>query len=202
MAIKRLQTLSLTHPTGMALGHGLAVLAVVLGCLGGVKSQQLVMSRRRLGDISLCERLDAVNRVFRHVKDTVLQGQDTGRWRAKLVHHGGGLLTFESSWSDSLRIWRITATSAEVRTANGYHVGSTFAELRAAGEAMTLTLPEGGLAVVFDSEGVGATFDEASEQDFYRRYTDFKTPPQLDMVGADARVAALFIGQDCSQGSR
>ena len=177
------------------------LLVALLGCLGGVKAQPLIMSRRGLGVITLCARLATVNRAFRRVTDTLVEGEDSSRWPAKLVKLGDGRLAFEASWSDSVRIWRITATSSAVRTMKGYHIGTTFHELSAAGESMTLSLPEGGLVIVLESEGVAVTFDEHSELDFYQRYTDFHAPPRLDMISPEARVRTLFTSGSCPQGS-
>jgi hypothetical protein len=155
------------------------------------------MSRDGLGPIALCSRLDTVSRVFHDVKDTIFEAELSTRWPAKVVRYGHGRISFESSWSDSIRIWRISTTSPDVSTRRGYHVGMTLRELTAAGEHPRVELPEGRVAILLQSDGIGVAIDTASEVEFYSHY-DFKRPPRIESISPHARVVEMSTGADCS----
>jgi hypothetical protein len=179
------------------LGWLLTASALCLSHPLAAQNAPLVIGKGRLGPIALCSRLDVVNKVFRHVKDTVLTGEVSTMWRAKLVNFGDGRLTFASSWSDSSHIWTMGSTSSRVKSPRGYRVGMRFSELIAAREPMTLAMPEGGLVINLDSEGVGVAVDEGSERRFYDNYQDYHNPPRLEMVPDSARVTELFVSGGC-----
>ncbi len=164
---------------------------------------RLVMSRTGVGVIHLCASLDTVDALFRNVRDTMFEAEGS-RWRGKVVPYEHGEITFESSWVDSLRIWRISTNSADVRTPKGYHANMTVGDLVAAGEHPSIALPEGEVLIVLEADSVGAnaigaTIDSASQAEFYRRY-DFKGLPQLESIAPRARLTEMATSADCSAG--
>ncbi len=174
-----------------------AILSKLTPAGASAQRPRLVMSHDGLSGIALCSRLDTVNAVFHEVKDTIFEAELSSRWPGKVVPYGHGRITFESSSSDSIRIWRISTTSPDVRTGKGYHVGITLRDLTAAGEHPRVELPEGRVLILLQSDGIGVAIDTASEVEFYNHY-DFKRPPRIESVNPDARVMEMTTGADCS----
>jgi len=161
---------------------------------------QLVISGEGVGTIRLCASLDTVDAVFRHVRDTTFHAEGL-RWPAKVVPYGHGEITFEASWVDPIRIWRITTNSGDVHTPKGFRVGMSLRDLLAAGEHPRVVLPEGEVVILFESEALAATIDSASEAEFYRQY-DFATVPNIEAIPSHARITEIATSTDCAAEER
>lgn len=158
-------------------------------------ARPLVMSHNGLGPLRLCASFRAVDSAFSG-KDTVFESEEE-RWRGKVARYGGGTLTFESSWVDSTRVWRITASSPDVLTERGYHVGMTVRDLLAAKESLTVEMPEGIVFLLLESEGIGLALDTASQAQFVRR-VDPGSASRIQIMSPDARIIEMTTSADCS----
>ena len=127
--------------------------------------------------------------------DTLFDGEGA-TWIGKKVELLDGSAVFEASWSDSLRIWRITTTSPAVVTRSGVRVGLSLGELRRMSETIELRNPEGRLFLLLSASGVGAMIDSASERAYLQQHRPGTT---LDPAALpkEARLASLIVTGSC-----
>ena len=157
----------------------------------------LLITETGIPGISLCDPLFRVDSVFPSARDTVAfgEGDETG-WASKVVTmaHGEDLL-FETSWVDTLHVWRISTTGSRFRTRAGLRVGSTIAEVLATGDSLEFGYPEGILTISLARDGVGLLVDDSSAISFWRVF-DYPGDP-LRVLDRGARIKVLWIGGDC-----
>ena len=163
--------------------------------------EEIALTARGLGPVPLCATLDSVGALLGArlspggVRDSVFTGEDDSRWPGKLATlAGGGTATFESSWVDSARVWRISTDAGGVVTERGLRVGASIGTLPAGGRPVGVELPEGRLVLVF-RDSVAALVDSAAERDFHARYDSHADP--LRALPAEARVEQLIVTGDC-----
>ena len=157
----------------------------------------LVLSGSGVAGIHLCDPLNRVSALLPHARDTVLVGEggEPG-WPSKVVSLGvGEELVFETSWVDTVHVWRITTTSPRFRTRHGLRVGSTMAEVYATGDSVAFEYPEGILAVTLARDSVGLLVDDSSAAAFWRRFNYAGDP--RGVLNRQARIKTLGIGADC-----
>jgi len=162
-----------------------------------VSPADVLMSGSAVAGIHLCDSLTRVSVTFPGARDTVLFGEGGGSgWPSKTVTLAAGEnLLFETSWVDTIHVWRITTTSARFRTRNGLRVGSTMADVYATGDSVAFEYPEGILAITLDRDSVGILVDDSSAAAFWRRFNYAGDPRAI--LARGARIKSLGIGADC-----
>ncbi len=173
-----------------------SVAATASASPGASKPVGWVLTRDGLGPIPFCVRLDSVARAFPSAVDTTFTAEDDeSRWPAKIVHlPDSGVIEFETSWADTVRLSTIRATTRSVTTKHGYGPGTTLGTLIAAGESLSVELPEGVLAIGLEPDEIAFGVDSASEQQFYRQYAH---PPRIEMINPAARIVVIAAGHSC-----
>ena len=167
---------------------------------GSVSSARSLLSGSSVAGIGLCDSLARVSEIFPGARDTVLYGEGEGAdsgWPSKIVTWAAGEeLVFETSWADTIHVWRITTTSARFRTRSGLHVGSTMADVYATGDSVGFEYPEGMLAITLDRDSVGLLVDDSSAAAFWRRFSYTGDPRAV--LTPTARIKSLGIGANCA----
>jgi hypothetical protein len=176
-----------------------AIVAILVGSCSGSGGQQTdwTLTGDGFGHLAICTSLDAVDSAFRSARDTVLQSEGA-QWPAKIVRLGTGMVLFESSWLDRTRVWTITATSPDVRTSRGYHVGMPLSALKAAGESLAVKVPEGRLLLVLMRDRIALTIDSSSEKRFFSG-EHLSGALSIQDVASDARIRSLSTLGGCPQ---
>jgi hypothetical protein len=184
----------------MKLLGAVLLLFALLGACSRPDDRRLtsLISGSGVAGIHLCDSLADVSQVFPDARDTVLHGEGEGAgWPSKIVPlEVGEALVFETSWSDTIHVWRITTTSARFRTRSGLHVGSTMADVYATGNTVAFKYPEGILYITLDRDSVGLLVDDSSAAGFWRRFSDTADPRAV--LNPDARIKTLGIGGNCA----
>lgn len=167
-------------------------------------SAGLTISSAGLAGIPLCAPLSSVARRFPDARDTLIAGEGAS-WRGRIVRRPeGSRLLFESSWADTLHVWRSSTDSRDVRGPAGLRVGAELAPLLAAGEPVEVQEPEGVLLLEFTRHGVAVVVDDSGAAAFFRRQEaalggrgSATIEPQLAWVPASARVRMLAVAGGC-----
>src|SRR5207249_6006370 len=127
------------------------------------------ISPKGLAGVRLCQPLSAVRVRFPLSRDTLLESEGT-KWPGKVVPVGGGRrILFEASWTDTSHVWVISTTSPRHRTARGYRVGMTLADLRAKGEELRFGYGEGYIVIMLVSDQVKFLPDDSTATAFLSR---------------------------------
>jgi len=155
------------------------------------------MSGSAVAGIHLCDSLARVSALFPSARDTVLFGEGGGPgWPSKILTLSVGEdLLFETSWVDTIHVWRITTTGARFRTRRGLRVGGTIADVYATGDSVAFEYPEGILAISVERDSVGILVDDSSAAAFWRRFNYVGDPRAI--LDSGARIKSLSIGADC-----
>jgi hypothetical protein len=150
-----------------------------------------------MAGVAVCAPLTRVKSVFTAVRDTVMHGEsDEVGWPSRIVVLAPGEeLLFETSWVDTVHIWRISTTSPHGHTRSGLHVGSTISEVLATGDSLSFEYPEGILAITLARDSVGFEVDDSAATRFWHKFNYTGDP--LQVLDHDARIKALGIGADC-----
>jgi len=153
-----------------------------------------------IGGVRVCQPLDSVNVLYPAAQDTMLFGVGSGiRWPGKIVSFGPGQWLFiEASFVDRTLVWRISTTSPAFVIANGLRVGSSFADVLAAGERMTFTFPEGVPLVRLSKEGISFQVDDSSAARFGSTWGG-RGSPRAAMPGS-ARIKRIVVSGRCRGG--
>jgi len=173
---------------------------------GQSQSPSFVLTKDGLGPVRFCALLDTVNAVFKSVRDTTFVCEDGQcSWPGKIVHISGspdsGSIIFEASWADRVRLSGVRVTTALVRTRKGYGPGTMLRALIAAGESLSIELPEGALVVDLSPDDIALGVDSASQRDFHQRYA-FQGAPTLSMINPQARIVDMATGHTCTKKER
>jgi hypothetical protein len=175
----------------------LVVLAV--GAVGTPARAQRnhVITPTSIGGIRVCEPLDSVAMTYPEARDTMIfGGVSQTRWPAKIISIGAGeWLTAEASWVDDTRVWRLSTNSPGQATAFGLRVGSSIADVVAAGERLTFGFPPGRLVARLLDARLVAELDDSSAARFYRRWSARGDP--LRFVDRSARITLITISGSC-----
>ena len=163
----------------------------------------LLLTPAGLGPVPLCAQRDSVPVLLgvlsASVRDSAFAGQPGIRPSPGKVATlaAGGSVWFESSWTDSVPVWRIVTHSPAVRTRSGAHVGMRVDSLPATSGPLAV---DGADAVVFFLEGdsVAMMVDSASARVFEARY-DGADPPAnpASLLPPSARVVELTVWRRC-----
>lgn len=138
----------------------------------------------------LCEPLKSASISFPAASDTTIASEGVS-WPAKFfVTTDGGVVTLESSWVDSSRIWHISTTSPQY-SVGGLQVGVTIADLERSGRQLSLTVPEGTLFVTIGSD-LGGTLDSATEQSLATKEIN-----RVEDIPGSSRLGKLILARDC-----
>lgn len=162
----------------------------------GLSGSEWVLTRGGLGPIRLCAPLDSVASAFDSVTDTLFEYGDES-WPGRVVSFPAGKAVFAASWTDWHRIWTISTTSSDVRTANGYRVGEAVGTIIESREPVTILEPEGQLVLYLDEQGISINVDSTSESHFFARSSP-SIPPNLTDVPREARIRELFVSGNCT----
>ena len=155
-----------------------------------------------LAGVNLCDPLTRVDSVFPAARDTVVTSEGEG-WPSRIVALSpDAYMLFESSWADTLHVWRISTNSTRFQSRGGLRVGQTIDRLIANGDSLEFEYPEGGLALNVPRDSVGFLVDDRSTAEFSRRF-DYHSNPRT-VLSPRARITSLVIVADCrrSSGSR
>jgi hypothetical protein len=164
---------------------------------GGAPPGGELITGTSIAGIRVCDPLDRVDSILPTARDTVAFGEDPeDGWPSKVVTFGPGEgLLFESSWIDTLHVWRISTTSSRFQTRSGLRVSSTIADVLATDDSLAFDYPEGILAISLTRDSVGFLIDDSSAAAFWRRF-DYTGDP-LNALPRTARIKLLGIGGDC-----
>lgn len=150
---------------------------VVLIGLGGCEAREaapavapLTLTAHGLGPVPFCVSLDSIDPALGAFavgksRDTTFVGEDSSHWPGRAATlASGGTVAFESSWLDTVRVWRISTDAPSVRTAHGASVGTAIEQLAAASGPVGLQLLEGQPVLSLAGDSVGALVDTAAER--------------------------------------
>ena len=97
----------------------------------------------------LCKPLDLVDKTFDTVVNEIFESEEV-KWPCKVVKHPNGSNTyFESSWSDTTHIWRITTSSKNIDLKTPYVIGDSIAKVIRDGFIFTFNEGDGERAFYF-----------------------------------------------------
>jgi hypothetical protein len=175
----------------------LAVLLAGLPACSGAQADNHLITGSQIAGIRICDPLSRIDSAFARARDTLIIGEDgeTG-WASKIVHVAlGEWILFESSWVDSLRVWRVSTNSPRFRTRRQLRVGSSIRDVLATRDSLDFEYPEGYLIITVVSEGISFQVDDSSAVAFWRRFQYRGNP--LDVLSRSARIKEFTIGAGC-----
>ena len=156
-----------------------------------------LITGRSIAGITMCDPLSRVDSAFGRVRDSVIVGEDgeTG-WHSKVVVLAPGeWILFESSWVDSLRVWRASTNSPRFRTRRQLRVGRSIGDVLATRDSLEFQYPEGYLIITLLPEDISFQVDDSSATAFWRRFQYQGNP--LDALSRTSQIKQFTIGGDC-----
>jgi hypothetical protein len=169
----------------------------VVPCHSAAQTRDQLITSHRIAGITMCDPLSRVDSAFRQVRDTLIVGEDdeTG-WASKIVVLAPDeWILFESSWVDSLRVWRASTNSPRFRTRRQLRVGRSMGDVLATRDSLDFQYPEGYLLITLVPEDISFQVDDSSATAFWRRFQYQGSP--LDALSRSARIKEFTIGGDC-----
>jgi len=161
-----------------------------------IPPDSLLVTPTSFGPLLLCQPLDAARTLFPTARDTVASGESDDQWPSLVVTSTAGHTTlFESSWIDHNHVWRVSTTDPRYASRRGYRVGTPIAALRARGDVLRLTDPEGILVLHDITEAQYFLIDEAAAARYLALDTTFSLDPRL--LDSTATIRMLFVSGYC-----
>lgn len=163
-------------------------------------SSSFAITGASVAGVQLCSALAEVQKAFPSARDTTLYGEGVGPgWPSKIAQLSTNEeLIFESSWVDTVHVWRISTNSPHGHTRSGVHVGSTVAVVLATGDSLSFEYPEGILAITATPDSVGFEVDDSAAARFWRHF-DYHGDP-LHVLDRMATIKTISVGADCRRG--
>lgn len=162
-------------------------------------STEFAIKASGLDSLRLCDSLARVDRVFGIVRDTLILGEDGQlAWpgRRVLVDSNSWLL-FETSWTDSVRVSRISTNSRRFVTPRGYRVGMTMRELLTKDTSLSVQFEEGIPVIYVRAESIAFLLEESAASRFGARFRTTGDGPTS--VEPTDLTAILVVSASCSK---
>ena len=151
----------------------------------------------------LCKPIDTLYSMFTAIKDTVFESEGV-EWPGKVVTHPDGAWTlFETSWTDSMHIWRVTTTSPLLSFNSPYKIGDSIAKIQKDGYPFTYHEGDGGEYYYFTKsplKHLGFRVEEKYSNDFYKNVYEKGLVDPMKHLNPKATIVELTISGGCKEG--
>lgn len=175
----------------------IALVFSVISASCGAAQGNPTISAEGVAGVRLCQSLASVNAAYPAAVDTVVESEGE-KWAAKIARFGPrSSILFETSWSDTSHVWRITAIGPKFVSPSGYRTGMSLSDVRAKGKRLQFEYEEGYIIITPDSENLSLLPDDSSASAFLKR-----SPLAFDSLAAlpsTTRIQALVVSADCRE---